>query len=620
MKYAFPSLLATAVTLAAIACSPPGQPAPATSDQDSALTEAQCLYFDQNGKDLICHATHSAKNPFVLLKVSENACIQAHAQHEGDYISVNDPTCNGQGCLPLNAPCDPLVPCCGNGVCTNGVCTDLCAGVTCTASDSCHDAGTCNPQTGICSNPVKADGASCSDGNSCTQGDVCTAGVCGGTPFSCPSPGAPDDCHVGACNGDGTCSLANAPDGQSCCGLLPADRCTGPFHGTCSAGACTHINACGDGFIELALGESCDDGNTVDGDGCDAHCHVEPFETTAPIKISDDLICTTSVANAARKIGVDGSGTIFAVMRCVNGTHVGADVAVSTDRGHTFSAPLDLSAAADVSSVGVVQVAVASGPSGVGYVAFMLSTGEVFLRITQDKGATWSAGASIGTAASITAGLSLVAFNDDLYIGFRSATGIAVARNHHRGTGTFDITDVGMSVAFFDLVFDVRLGTLAVVADDPFFHVRVSSDAGVTFASEVNPPGYEFFSDWAIGNGTIFVSGTNFPFAPDNSVNMFLIPSSAPTTSTSITGLPFVSASQTRSVAADDLGNAFVASQLNGGGAQLDRLASGAAAFDAPRLIDPAGGSPIPAPLPGGSGAAVVYSVGNAVWATIQAY
>src|SRR5215813_3304634 len=159
MRYLFFSLSTAVATLAAIACSPPSQPAPTTDDHVSALTDDQCLYFDQNGKDLICHATGSAKNPFVLLRVSENACVQAHAQHEGDYISVNDPTCQGQGCLPLNAPCDPLVPCCGGGVCTNGVCTDLCAGVTCTASDLCHDAGTCNPQTGICSNPTKADGA-----------------------------------------------------------------------------------------------------------------------------------------------------------------------------------------------------------------------------------------------------------------------------------------------------------------------------------------------------------------------------------------------------------------------------------------------------------------------------
>ncbi|MEO7729683.1 MAG: hypothetical protein ABIY55_01835 [Kofleriaceae bacterium] len=498
-------------------------------------------------------------------------------------------------------------------MCSYGVCRDLCEHVTCAAPDACHDAGTCDPHNGQCSNPVKPDGALCSDGNACTQSDVCTGGVCGGTPFSCPSPSAPDDCHVGVCDGDGTCSLANAPDGASCCGILPTDRCVGPFHGTCGGGACTNIQACGDGFVELALGESCDDGNTVAGDGCDAQCHVEPFATTAPVKVSGDLSCTTAVANAARKIAVDGSGNIFAAMRC----GATADVVVSADRGQTFSAPLDLSTG--LSAGGVAQVAVASGPSGVGYVAIMLTSGQVFLRTTQDKGATWSSGALIGTASSTTAGLSLASFNDDLYIGFRSATGIAVARNHARGAGTFVITDVAMAIAFFDLGFDVRLGTLAVTADTPTFHIRTSSDAGVSFAPEVNPPGSEFFSDWAIGNGTIFVSGTRLA-SPDNSVDLFLIPASAPTTSTTVAGLPSVGSSQTRSVAADDLGNAFVASQLDGGGVQLDRLAAGATAFDSPRLIDPAGGSPIPGPLPGGAGAAIIYSVGTTVWVTIQAY
>jgi cysteine-rich repeat protein len=518
-------------------------------------------------------------------------------------------------CLPEGFLClPPLLGCCGDSVCVYGVCRDLCEGVTCTASDGCHNAGKCDRHTGTCSNPGKPDGASCSDGNACTTSDVCTAGVCGGTEVSCPSPGAPDDCHVGVCNVDGSCGLADAPDGATCCGVLESDRCTGPFHGTCSAGACTNINACGDGFVELALGESCDDGNTLDGDGCDAHCHVEPFETTAPVKISGDLACTTAVANAARKIAVDGSGTVYAAFPC----SPSADVTVSTDRGRTFTPPFDLTAGQGTSGT-VVQVAVATGPSGVAYAAFMLNAGQVFLRATQDSGATWSPAALLGTATSTTAGLSLAAFNDDVYVGFRSSTGIAVVRNHQRGTGTFDTTGVALNVAFFDLVFDIRLGTLAVAADTPTFHIRVSSDAGVTFGPEANPAGSEFFSDWTIGNGTIFAVGARLT-APDNSTQIFLIPSNAPTTSTSVAGLPSEPVPQARSVAADDLGNAFVASQIPGVGVQLDRLPVGASTFDPPRVLDPTGSSPIPAPLPGGSGAAVVYSVGSTVWATIQAY
>ena len=60
-------------------------------------------------------------------------------------------------------------------------------------STQCHDAGICNPGTGVCSNPAKADGTSCSDGNACTQTDTCKAGACmGGSPVVCA---ASDQCH-----------------------------------------------------------------------------------------------------------------------------------------------------------------------------------------------------------------------------------------------------------------------------------------------------------------------------------------------------------------------------------------------------------------------------------------
>lgn len=55
--------------------------------------------------------------------------------------------------------------------------------VVCTASDQCHDAGVCDAGTGACSNPAKADGATCSDGNACTLNDTCQGGNCtGGDP------------------------------------------------------------------------------------------------------------------------------------------------------------------------------------------------------------------------------------------------------------------------------------------------------------------------------------------------------------------------------------------------------------------------------------------------------
>ena len=35
---------------------------------------------------------------------------------------------------------------------------------------------------------------------------------------------------------------------------------------------CTLADRCGDSIVNISSGEACDDGNTVDGDGCSANC------------------------------------------------------------------------------------------------------------------------------------------------------------------------------------------------------------------------------------------------------------------------------------------------------------------------------------------------------------
>ncbi|HMG20952.1 MAG TPA: hypothetical protein VK607_06530, partial [Kofleriaceae bacterium] len=152
-------------TVLVAACSSARAPEPAADEASSALTADQCNYFEVNGKVRICHHTGSSSHPFTVLNISDNACINAHANHPGDYVAVGDPTCQGGGCLPVGAPVDPTLACCDGLVAVGGVCTDRCAGVTCTASDACHAAGTCDPATGTCSNPAVADGTACSDGN-----------------------------------------------------------------------------------------------------------------------------------------------------------------------------------------------------------------------------------------------------------------------------------------------------------------------------------------------------------------------------------------------------------------------------------------------------------------------
>ena len=94
---------------------------------------------------------------------------------------------------PDGTACNDGSACTQTDTCMAGVCTGM-NPVTCPAPpDACHDNGVCNPMTGACSFPFKADGTACDDGNPCTQMDTCQMGVChAGAPMQCP---APDGCH-----------------------------------------------------------------------------------------------------------------------------------------------------------------------------------------------------------------------------------------------------------------------------------------------------------------------------------------------------------------------------------------------------------------------------------------
>lgn len=140
----------------------------------------------------------------------------------------------GRGCL--------LAATCSSGFCVDGVCCEV---ASCFAMDQCHDAGTCQTGTGLCSNPGKTDGSSCNDSDACTQSDTCQAGTCmGANPVTCL---ALDQCHeVGACNpATGMCSDPKKMDGSSC---NDGDACT-PSD-TCQSGTCTGENPVGCSAID----------------------------------------------------------------------------------------------------------------------------------------------------------------------------------------------------------------------------------------------------------------------------------------------------------------------------------------------------------------------------------
>src|SRR5262249_5746908 len=182
-----------------------------------------------------------------------NACTQTDTcDQDGSCMGAFLVTCspldqchNAGTCNPLNGACsNPTKPngsacddanSCTTDACQNGSCHRTNA-VTCGAPDQCHGVGTCDPDTGACSNPTKDNGTPCSDGDACTQTDACVSGICiGDDRVVCH---ALDQCHEpGSCNpASGQCSNPAAPDGLSC---DDGNQCTiaakGPG-GTCVGG------------------------------------------------------------------------------------------------------------------------------------------------------------------------------------------------------------------------------------------------------------------------------------------------------------------------------------------------------------------------------------------------
>jgi hypothetical protein len=179
-----------------------------------------------------------------------NACTQTDTCQAGACTGTSPVQCAAADQCHVAGACDPQTGSCSNPAAADGTsCTDdsactqtdscqagACVGanpVICSASDQCHDAGVCDPQTGACSNPAAPDGNACSDGSACTQSDTCQSGACvGAAPVVCMPA---DQCHVaGVCDpANGHCFDAPAPDGTTC-----DDHDPSTVGDVCSAGSC----------------------------------------------------------------------------------------------------------------------------------------------------------------------------------------------------------------------------------------------------------------------------------------------------------------------------------------------------------------------------------------------
>jgi uncharacterized repeat protein (TIGR01451 family) len=233
------------------------------------------------------------------------------------------PSCDDQDPCTADS-CDPTAGCihtaladgtgCDDGnACTQG---DSCQGgsclgapVVCAALDQCHVAGTCDPATGMCSNPAAADGAACDDGNACTQTDSCQGGSCvGGSAVVCT---ALDQCHAaGTCDpATGICSNPAALDGTAC---DDGNACTSGD--ACHTGACTSTAI--PGCVPCTTAADCSDGNSCTTDICDASGVCAHSNVPGCIPCTTAADCDDHDACTQDACGADGSCAITAIPGC----------------------------------------------------------------------------------------------------------------------------------------------------------------------------------------------------------------------------------------------------------------------------------------------------------------
>ncbi len=142
---------------------------------------------------------------------------------------------------PDGTPCDDGSACTRSDTCEAGLCTGG-DPVTCVPSATCRAAGTCDPTTGLCSDPPATDGAACDDGRSCTAGDACRAGLCTATVSTCACS-SDDGCQaLDQCHQQRTCDV---PSGACSPSLPVADGAACDDGSLCTSGETCQAGACG---------------------------------------------------------------------------------------------------------------------------------------------------------------------------------------------------------------------------------------------------------------------------------------------------------------------------------------------------------------------------------------
>jgi hypothetical protein len=311
-----------------------GSSAPACDDDESCTADtcevSDCFSTGHGAgcNDPVCEATICALDSYCCNTDWDNICVNGDANFSPGSVNL----CAGREnfCANTGSPdgtlCDDGDPATGGDVCTGGVCAgtaDLCSGVTCSASDQCHAVGTCDPGTGLCSDPLLANGTPCDDSGACTTSDTCTGGVCAGTATDCS--GSSDQCNTGVCNaGSGLCEAQAANEGGGCNDGLFCNAGE-----TCSGGVCG-----GGGFIDCSgSGDQCNTGTCNETtDACEATPANEGNSCDDGAFCNAGETCSGGVCGGGGATDCSGSGDQCNTGTC-NETNNACESVVSNEGG-----------------------------------------------------------------------------------------------------------------------------------------------------------------------------------------------------------------------------------------------------------------------------------------------
>jgi fibro-slime domain-containing protein len=182
-------------------------------------------------------------------------------------------TVGGDGCAADCSMVEPGFQCRVPGKRCVAFCGD---GFIVPYAENCDD-GNADSGDGCSSTCLTEPGFDCSSG-------VCVASVCGNGIVE-----VGESCDLGDANGRFN---GDATGCSKTCTQEPDCRPGGVTQ------ACT--TRCGDGNIDLNLGEQCDDSNLFDGDGCSAVCIIEPGFDCAAVERTDAETCASGAGECLR--------------------------------------------------------------------------------------------------------------------------------------------------------------------------------------------------------------------------------------------------------------------------------------------------------------------------------